>query len=203
MDYYLVCADRAELPRLGHILPEVKLRSCPAVMSEAEKGDQVWIMAHLPDCLDTVRALSRQQLKVVVLTLSVSVEEALAFLDAGASGYVNALAPVPLLQKVALVIESGGLWLPDTLLSRVVQGAYQALAQHDEHEQDIWQCLTEREQAVARAVVEGKSNKLIARELGITERTVKAHLGAAFRKLEVSDRLQLVLKLTGKMHATP
>ncbi|ODC05025.1 hypothetical protein BFW38_17280 [Terasakiispira papahanaumokuakeensis] len=203
MDYYLVCADRAELPRLGLILPELKQRNCSAVMSEAQPGDQVWIMAQLPNCLDEVRALSRQQFKVVVLTLSVAVEEALMFLEAGASGYVNALAPVPLLQRVALVIESGGLWLPEALLSRVVHGAYQALTQHDEQEQDIWQCLTAREQAVAQAVVEGKSNKLIARELGITERTVKAHLGSAFRKLEVSDRLQLVLKLTGKMHATP
>lgn len=203
MDYYLVCADGAELPRLGHILPKLKQLSCSAVMSEAQSGDQVWIMAQLPNSLDSVRALSRQELKVVVLTLSVSVEEALTFLEAGASGYINALAPVALLQRVALVIESGGLWLPEALLSRVVQGAYQALTRHDEPEPDIWQCLTAREQAVAHAVVDGKSNKLIARDLGITERTVKAHLGAAFRKLEVNDRLQLVLKLTGKMHATP
>jgi DNA-binding NarL/FixJ family response regulator len=46
------------------------------------------------------------------------------------------------------------------------------------------------------AVVKGLPNKLIARELNITERTVKAHLTAVFEKLQVSDRIKLVLFVT-------
>jgi DNA-binding NarL/FixJ family response regulator len=57
--------------------------------------------------------------------------------------------------------------------------------------------LSGREAEVAREVVAGRSNKEIARVLGITERTVKAHLGAIFAKLGVRDRLQLALRLTG------
>ncbi len=48
---------------------------------------------------------------------------------------------------------------------------------------------------MALAVAEGRSNKEVARQLDITERTVKAHLGAVFRKLGVRDRMQLVLWL--------
>ena len=61
--------------------------------------------------------------------------------------------------------------------------------------------LTERERAVAEAVAAGLSNKEVARRLDITERTVKAHLSAAFRKLGVRDRMQLVVRL--RMAAEP
>ena len=53
--------------------------------------------------------------------------------------------------------------------------------------------LTEREFEVAKAVALGASNKEIATQLGITERTIKAHVGAVLEKLQVRDRLQLAL----------
>ena len=57
--------------------------------------------------------------------------------------------------------------------------------------------LTEREREVARAVARGAANKEIARELAITERTVKAHVGAILEKLGARDRLQLSLIVNG------
>lgn len=57
--------------------------------------------------------------------------------------------------------------------------------------------LTVREQEVAMAVAKGASNKEIARQLDITERTVKAHVGAILDKLKVRDRLQLSLCING------
>lgn len=55
--------------------------------------------------------------------------------------------------------------------------------------------LTQRERQIADLVGAGRSNKLIARELGITERTVKAHLTEIFRKAGVNDRVNLVLRM--------
>jgi DNA-binding NarL/FixJ family response regulator len=57
--------------------------------------------------------------------------------------------------------------------------------------------LTEREITVARYAASGQANAQIAEALGITERTVKAHLSAVFEKLGVSDRLQLALLVHG------
>ncbi len=57
--------------------------------------------------------------------------------------------------------------------------------------------LTEREREVAKRAAQGAANKIIARELGISERTVKAHLSAAFDKLQVPDRVQLALRVNG------
>ena len=50
---------------------------------------------------------------------------------------------------------------------------------------------------MARYAASGQSNAQIADALGITERTVKAHLSAVFEKLEVTDRLQLALRVHG------
>ena len=62
--------------------------------------------------------------------------------------------------------------------------------------------LTAREREIALQIGGGSSNKTIAQRLGITERTVKAHLGSAFAKLGVHDRLQLALLVTGRMQYT-
>ena len=55
--------------------------------------------------------------------------------------------------------------------------------------------LTEREQDVARVLLQGKSNKQIALELGISERTVEFHLKNIYTKLEVASRTEAILKL--------
>jgi len=55
--------------------------------------------------------------------------------------------------------------------------------------------LTEREREIAALVGNGGTNKQIARQLDISERTVKAHLTGIFRKLGVADRLKLALLL--------
>jgi DNA-binding NarL/FixJ family response regulator len=57
--------------------------------------------------------------------------------------------------------------------------------------------LTPREQDAAVLLAKGDSNKEIARQLDITERTVKAHVGAMLEKLGVRDRLQLSLIING------
>lgn len=63
--------------------------------------------------------------------------------------------------------------------------------------------LTARELDIARAVGDGLPNKVIAAALGITERTVKAHLTEVFRKLAIADRVQLALLVARHAGAEP
>jgi DNA-binding CsgD family transcriptional regulator len=53
--------------------------------------------------------------------------------------------------------------------------------------------LTDREQEIVNWVMQGMTNKEIATKLGISEKTVKTHLGNIFSKLKISRRLQLLL----------
>ena len=61
--------------------------------------------------------------------------------------------------------------------------------------------LTLREREIAELIGNGESNKQIARQLSITERTVKAHLTGIFRKLGIADRLGLALRVTARRDA--
>jgi len=63
--------------------------------------------------------------------------------------------------------------------------------------------LTPRERQVGELITRGASNKEIASQLNISERTVKAHLTEMFRDLRVSDRLQLALTLSAHVPPPP
>lgn len=135
--------------------------------------------------------------RVVVLTLAEDPRQARRAVECGASGYLHFLANSELLKQVAQVIEMGGLWLGADLMRQLVFATASILSESKMESPSLEQ-LTLREKAVADAVALGKTNKEVARELSITERTVKAHLGAVFEKLGVRDRLQLVLVMSGK-----
>jgi DNA-binding NarL/FixJ family response regulator len=57
--------------------------------------------------------------------------------------------------------------------------------------------LSDRERQVAQLVASGSSNREVAEQLSISERTAKAHLTSIFEKLGLRDRLQLSLKING------
>ena len=65
-------------------------------------------------------------------------------------------------------------------------------------EADLLAELTKREREIASLVARGENNKIIARNLDITERTVKAHLTEIFRKLGVTDRLKLAVLISSE-----
>lgn len=117
----------------------------------------------------------------------------------GASGCCNTHAAPEVLQQVALVVANGGLWIGQSLLQKLVGGTTRALAQRfPEAKSDDWAAqLSEREAQVARLVAGAASNKEIADQLSISERTVKAHLTSVFEKLGLRDRLQLSLRING------
>lgn len=136
---------------------------------------------------------------VVILADDPSEATVLSALGAGAAGCCNTHAAPDVLAQVALVVANGGLWVGQSLLQRLVGSAAQILGQRTlaEKSEDWAALLSERETQVAKLVSGGASNKEIARELEITERTVKAHLTAIFDKLGLRDRLQLSLRVNG------
>jgi DNA-binding NarL/FixJ family response regulator len=120
---------------------------------------------------------------VLVLTSFSDSQRILAALDAGAVGYLLKDAePADLLDGIRAVARGESPLDPkaarELLRSRTSAPAAQ---------------LSPREQDVLRLVVQGLANKQIARRLGITERTVKAHLTSAFQRIGVRDRTQAAL----------
>ena len=111
----------------------------------------------------------------------------------GARAYLHAYASVDLMRQALHQVMQNQIWLGESLLSRLLSQISQKLPM-----QLSWQqSLTPREIDIAQRAALGHSNQLIANDLGITERTVRAHLGSVFTKLDVSDRLMLALKVHG------
>ena len=134
-------------------------------------------------------------LAILAASSSPDDDEGLAVLNAGASGYCHSHAPLETLRQALDVIASGELWVGRALLSRLLRLVDTRLPRTGLAD---WATpLTEREREVAQLAAVGSSNLSIALALGITERTVKAHLKAVFDKLDLSDRLQLALRVHG------
>jgi DNA-binding NarL/FixJ family response regulator len=188
--------------------PDAQLESLSA-SRHLRKAGIIWLrLPYEGDIGEVVeRILKRGQTPFWGLSPSVPVvalsdeprdEEGLVALRAGASGYCNGYAAPEVLLQVAQTVQQGGVWLGQSLLQKLVATtALQAPRDAAPVSRDWATSLTEREIMVAQAVALGASNKEIAEQLGITERTVKAHLTATFEKLHVRDRLQLTLLVNG------
>ncbi|WP_068808576.1 LuxR family transcriptional regulator [Thauera phenolivorans] len=201
--FYLPAAGAAPSARWHEAFPEGRSASLADVLGAAGEGELVWLSAGRAGWVSELARLATglPRSPVVVLSLQPDDEEGLRALDSGARGYCHELAAVALLREVALVVAHHGLWVGPALLSRflaALRGHLPAPAAAEA----VWPpTLSMRELEVARAVSEGLTNKEVAWRLGITERTVKAHLGAVFDKFGVRDRLQLALRLAGRAGA--
>ncbi|HZB50676.1 MAG TPA: response regulator transcription factor, partial [Mycobacteriales bacterium] len=110
-------------------------------------------------------------------------EQVLPAVRAGVSGYLlKDVGPTELADALRAV-HAGGASLDPTVAATVVQSVA-------EPPRDP---LTPREHEVLRLVARGLSNRLIARELALSEKTVKAHVSAILAKLGVADRTQAAL----------
>ena len=107
----------------------------------------------------------------------------------GATGFICKTLPRPDFIQALQDVLSGKVYLPTTVLEQ----AAPLNAQLAGHSPTFG--LTSREFEVLAAVVQGKSNKAIARQLGIEEQTVKNHLRPVFQKLGVVRRSELLVKV--------
>ena len=125
--------------------------------------------------------------RVLVLTSFVEDEQLFPALRAGAFGYLlKESGPEELLQAIRDVAE-GKSPLDPAVARRVLQGLSQPPAADAEKE------LTDREAEVLSLVAQGQSNKAIASELNLSERTVRSYVSSILSKLHVSSRTQAAL----------
>jgi DNA-binding NarL/FixJ family response regulator len=171
------------------------------VVGEAARGDDAVRQAleHNPDVLlmdmrmpgmngiEATREVSAQAPSVKVLILSAHededyVREALAV---GASGYLLKTAPGRELVEGIRAVASGSTILSPELTRKLAQARLEPARASDR--------LSSREFAVLRLIAQGRANKEVALELGISLRTVEGHLHNIFEKLRVGSRTEAVV----------
>ena len=129
--------------------------------------------------------------EVLVLTSFSDFARIDAAIEAGAVGYLLKDAePEVLLDGIRAVARGGSPLDPRAARRLLSRRSTAAAAESEDVEVSA---LSPREAEVLRLVVEGLLNKQIAQRLGITERTVKAHLTSAYQRIGVADRTQAAL----------
>lgn len=114
-------------------------------------------------------------------------------IELGASGFIPKSSTQDVLITALRLVLAGGVYLPTPVLMSTSSsnGVATPAATRSRHE---LAGLSPRQIEVLRMAIRGKSNKVIAREMDLSEGTVKQHLSAAFRALQVSNRTEAVYR---------
>jgi two-component system nitrate/nitrite response regulator NarP len=139
--------------------------------------------------IDVLRTLRSKTDSVAIILLTAGLDDTrlIECVDLGINGIVLKAGGEPQLFECLDRVHSGGRWIEPGLMQRVLEakvssGASAPLTQ-----------LSSRERAIIREVREGRRNREIAAELGLSEPTVKIYLHRLYQKLGVSSRTALAL----------
>ncbi|GFD82063.1 hypothetical protein KUL118_49250 [Tenacibaculum sp. KUL118] len=160
---------------------------------DCDQSDCIWILTNDHNWREQLIDARQKVDNLVLLTYTYDRSEMQTALMLGARAYCHALATRSLLASVTRVLEAGGIWLPNELLTEATSNV--AAKKQTLRVLPSLSGLTNREKDVLNGILEGLSNKEIAREHGITERTVKEYVGTLLHKFETKDRIGLLLKI--------
>jgi two-component system nitrate/nitrite response regulator NarL len=217
----LVCNNPMLREGLKHILSDTQFRISPSEQGTEESDDDFALLeASAPLFIvdanqdrgkpaDRIRKLRIQypSAKVVVLANHFEMAEMMSVLDAGAHGYCLATIGCEALVKSLELIMLDEIVFPSALfLSNLAAFARSTqpieaptrmirTSQADRQARN----LSTREAEILRCLMQGAPNKVIARELDVAEATVKVHVKAILRKIQVSNRTQAAIWATENM----
>ena len=146
----------------------------------------------------------RAGIKIVVFSPELPNEIEWKLFKAGIKGCCQNNIQPEQIKRVINVILQGELWIRRTLTNQILDELVKVTHEKnrvDKAVNELLDNLTRREYQIATLVGRGESNKRIAQQLAITERTVKAHLTEIFRKLRISDRVKLALIMKDAMRS--
>lgn len=149
--------------------------------------------------LDMLRE-SRPDTPVVVLTASEDVQLMQSAIRRGAAGFIPKSASHSIMVAVLRLVLSGGVYIPPAVITRHPQAVNTTGTARPDDPEALTDTgyaalskLTRRQRDVLELLGNGKTNKAIARELGLSEHTVKIHISAILKTLDVANRTEAAL----------
>ncbi len=181
---------------LNHHL-DIALECNKELQAPTDDADQLYLL-HISgmelDCYEwLLKHVSGKPIRVGVCSDLTNIREMLECVRLGAKAYCSSHMAILHYHQMLQLVENGQSWFPPEMLDETFKLAQQAASPSSNQEQ--LEILTAREKDIALAVGEGKSNRQIADLFDISEPTVKSHLTSIFKKLELKDRVGLVLYL--------
>jgi len=150
-------------------------------------------MPRLPG-LEAMRAImsGSPTVKIILLTSQISTQQVIEALQIGARGIVLKDALTDHLNEAILSVASGDYWIGGKRVVNLVGALHELMLKAAAPERKTFG-LTPREMEVVGCIVEGCSNRDIAKQFSLSEETVKRHLSNIFDKTGVSTRLELAM----------
>ena len=178
-----------------HLETEIEFKA--QLQAPANDPEQLYLL-HISgmelDCYEwLLRHVSGKPIPVGVCSDLPNIREMLECVRLGAKAYCNSHMAALHYHQLLQLLGQGQSWFPPQMLDETFKLAQQSVKPAPAEKP--LEMLTEREKEIALAVAEGKSNRQIADIYEISEPTVKTHLSNIFRKLELKDRVGLVLYL--------
>ena len=154
----------------------------------------VMIIDHIlsGDTVATIASIVAQnpELKLIDFTAAPSIESAIHVLDAGAKGYVSKACGAEELVRAIITVSSGDTYVSQDFAAGVIVGLRNASVRKVALQTLK---LTVREDQIVKLLLNGKTNKQIAADLRISEKTVKHYMTILMQKLNVRNRVEAVL----------
>jgi DNA-binding NarL/FixJ family response regulator len=129
--------------------------------------------------------------KIIMLTVSQDEEHVMEAFKAGASGYVLKGVSGAEFASIVRDVHGGRNYITPELAAGLLQDADRRSARDDKR--DALEALTPREREILQELAKGSSNKVIARTLALSEKTVKHHMTNILQKLRVHNRVEAAI----------
>ena len=130
---------------------------------------------------------------VVIVSAEQDKQIVLQAITYGAVGFITKSSPRAQMTDAIQQILDGNVYLPPDIIRSQKTSSHRSHTEHHSFPQELLQALTRKQLLVLERMTKGESNKQIAYSLDIAETTVKAHVSAILRKLNVHNRVQAIL----------
>lgn len=182
--------------RLEEINPDIILHQAPTfsqalkILDKETDINMVIVDLDMPDMKweDGIRELKSKSpnSSLVVISASEDIRNIRKILATGIKGYIPKRSDPKIMHNALKLILDGGTYIPPALIETSSENSSNGYKNSNK-------TLTNRQSQVLDLIAQGKSNKQIAYEMGVSEATVKLHINALLRSLKVNNRTQAVV----------
>ncbi|MBQ7303406.1 MAG: response regulator transcription factor [Alphaproteobacteria bacterium] len=182
--------------RLEQINPDIVLHQAPTfsqaikILDKEHNIDMVIVDLDMPDMRweDGIEEIKKKapNSSMVVISASEDIRNIRKILATGIKGYIPKRSEPKIMHNALKLILDGGTYIPPALIENSAEHGANGYKGNGK-------TLTNRQSQVLDLIAQGKSNKQIAYEMGVSEATVKLHINALLRSLKVNNRTQAVV----------
>jgi len=198
MNLYILTARKNVEQRWNDIAGSINTKSIDVdQLSQLSFTDGGCLLVHI-DSLSkdqiTLLCTSWDKVNLIGFSDNPNDTQGIELLLRGFKGYINTFVTQSIFEQLISSVTKGDIWAGTSIVQKMLKRLLQQ--SEVEHSIDLSEYqLSEREVETVDILITGASNKEIGRKLGITERTVKAHVSSILQKTGTSDRVSLIIKL--------